>query len=311
MEFKSKTVFVLGAGASMPYGFPSGPALRHEICTQALVEGDSRYAVLADMGYTSRELNACREAIAGSWASSIDMFLATRSDYRNIAKSAIALTIALYERQHQKLFFAEKQDWFRFLWKHLFNTQTKRLQPDMVAFVTFNYDRTLEHALASGMTHALGAMPGLELIPEIVHVYGSIGAYPFEGVSPPTRPYGIPMTHIEAREAARSIWTMDEKNPESTLPAKACKLLAEAAQIMFLGFGFDEDNMKLMGFRIESSRLQNSCRIWATAMGLTGAEARWAQTQIGKPGNATRVQMGGHDVDSLLFLREHIRELRN
>src|SRR5688500_18151883 len=108
-----RTVFVLGAGASMPYGFPSGPALRHEICTETLMPGDPRHRLLMEMGFYFSDVEECRVAVARSWASSIDMFIASRTDHAEVAKAAIAMTIAKYEREND-LFFAEPQgDWFR------------------------------------------------------------------------------------------------------------------------------------------------------------------------------------------------------
>src|SRR5262245_39612944 len=103
-----KTVFVLGAGASIPYGFPSAPGLRHLICTETTRPGDPRHAILMEMDFTYEEVEQFRVALARSWASSIDMFLSTRKRFWEVGKAAIALTIATFEN-HNSLFFAEPQ----------------------------------------------------------------------------------------------------------------------------------------------------------------------------------------------------------
>ncbi len=174
---KSRTVFVLGAGASIPYGFPSGAELRQEICDQTLKPGDSRHDILMDCKFTFAEVKQFRIALARSWASSIDMFLATRLDCQKVGKAAIALTIAKYEIENNLFFAQPSGDWLRFLWSLLHTPRVDDFPSDRVSFITFNYDRTLEHALLNGLEHAyqLAGSALLARMPRIVHVYGSLG----------------------------------------------------------------------------------------------------------------------------------------
>ena len=137
--------------------------------------GDQRHKILMAMDYSYDDVEACRVALARSWASSIDMFIASRTDHADVAKAAIALTIAKYER-NEELFFADlKDDWFRYLWRFLHDPNGERLPKNRVSFVTFNYDRTLEHALANAIKYAKSVEHVTsESLPEIVHVYGSL-----------------------------------------------------------------------------------------------------------------------------------------
>lgn len=299
-------VFVLGAGASMPYGFPSGSILRHEICTETLMPGDPRHRILMEMGFSFDEVEKCRVAVARSWASSIDMFIASRADHAGVAKSAIALTIAKYERDHE-LFFADPAgDWFRYLWRHLHKQREAMAQ--FVSFVTFNYDRSLEHAFVNAIRHAgnLEVVPAAAL-PTIVHVYGSLGEYPFLELGENARAYAAPSSAANIRRSSDSINVISEKNSVSQFPAQAQRLLEKAKRIVFLGFGYDEDNLRVLRFTRKESCVAAACRVSGTAMQMTDQERKWLVRLCGR--DTSQFDLAAKDVDCLMFLRQQVETL--
>jgi hypothetical protein len=298
------TVFVLGAGASMPYGFPSGNDLRHEMCTATLQPGDPRHRILIQMGYNYEEIEKCRISLARSWASSIDMFLATRTELAPIGKAAIALTIGKYEIDNE-LFFAEEGDWFRYFWRSVHRKNSKDFPSDKFAFVTFNYDRALEHALCNGLEHAYGKKAPAKLMPKIVHVYGSLGAYPIDGApGVGSRPYATDNTPQSTRLSQHEINVMSEKQPDSPYVRQAVTLLTNAIRIVFLGFGFDDDNCQLLRLVDKDSCVDKDCSLLGTALGITPEEASGIKERF--PKNISGgLMLGLHHCDCLTLLRTH------
>ncbi len=304
---QKRTVFVLGAGASMAYGFPSGPTLRHEICTETLAPGDLRHKILMEMGHSYDEVEQCRIALARSWASSIDMFIASRADHADVAKAAIALTIAKYERDNDLFFADPKEDWFRYLWRFLHDPNGEPLPKDRVSFVTFNYDRTLEHALANGLKHAKN-VPEVtsKVLPTIVHVYGSLGKYPFQGIKKYTRDFATRSDAENIIQSRASIDVTFDKTPSSSFPAKAQKLLGRAEQVIFLGFGYDEDNLRVLKLLKQDSCLDPDCHVRGTAMHLTGTERVLVESLLGRQYMPGGLAFGLEEMNCLMYLRESV-----
>lgn len=309
-----RTVFVLGAGASMAYGFPSGPRLRHEICTQTLKPIDPRHEILKEMGYSLDELQECRVALARSWSSSIDMFIASRADYADVAKAAIVLTIAKYEID-QKLFFSDPdEDWFRYLWRFLHDPNGEPLPTDRVSFVTFNYDRTLEHALSNGLKYAKNVQEvTADMLPMIVHVYGSLGPYPFKDVSGWTRDFATRSTEDNIARSRESIKVISENAASDVTPAQAQAhaLLEQAEQVIFLGFGYDEDNLRILRLLKDDYCLTPSCHVRGTAMRVTVQERFMIHSIMGRDGDQKPIRFGDDDMNCLLYLRESVRRLKS
>jgi len=102
------TVFVFGAGASMPYGFPSGRQLVEQIyCTalgnfketsnnkwinSGLISAPRIREILNDM-YGASEVGKFGKALRLSQQISIDAFLEHRAEFTDIGKLTIALFI--------------------------------------------------------------------------------------------------------------------------------------------------------------------------------------------------------------------------
>ena len=53
---KTPTVFVLGAGASIPYGYPSGEKLREEICHELEDPSHPYGRMLQSQGFSEKEI---------------------------------------------------------------------------------------------------------------------------------------------------------------------------------------------------------------------------------------------------------------
>src|SRR5687768_2077401 len=105
-------VLVLGAGASVPFGFPTGRNLS-ELIVQQLRSGQAGFKALQQYGgYTDDEINLFRQTFSRSGQNSIDAFLEHRSDLLGIGKAATAQALIRFESE-EKLFSFDAENWLR------------------------------------------------------------------------------------------------------------------------------------------------------------------------------------------------------
>src|SRR5258708_823314 len=88
-----RTVFILGAGASAPYGFPIGSELVCEIVKGLAAEGTLRDQLLR-AEFRAGDLDEFRDRLRVAGGTSIDFFLEDQhDDVVAIGKAAIAVQI--------------------------------------------------------------------------------------------------------------------------------------------------------------------------------------------------------------------------
>ena len=183
--FNKKTVFILGAGASWHYGYPTGELLIGRIIKKAKIlstylqfsEGTTNDEVpdyIAEKTKTGISLGqAWKTAFAESKGLEaaltqtnplvIDYFLGLNPALRPIGTLLIAWVILECETVRRKTGLnanrtgppVNKDDWCRFIIHQLAidcRTSADLLSND-VTFVTFNYDVSLEIALSQGLEH--------------------------------------------------------------------------------------------------------------------------------------------------------------
>lgn len=75
-----KVVLILGAGASMPFGFPSGSGLMTEII-DGLTGNSEMQSQVRGAGFKAEEIAGFRDALKNSGRKSVDAFLEHRIDF--------------------------------------------------------------------------------------------------------------------------------------------------------------------------------------------------------------------------------------
>jgi hypothetical protein len=140
-----RTVFVLGAGASAHYGFPTGGDLL--LAAQELTERQLEEHIPSSM---QSGISTLYDTLAHTGESSIDAMLETRGDIQVPGKALIA-RLLLQAEWNVKPKYGPKYNWYRTLFAAVNAPTLSEVLSQPVTFVTFNYDRSLEHFLAEAL----------------------------------------------------------------------------------------------------------------------------------------------------------------
>jgi hypothetical protein len=274
--FRRRTLFIVGAGASNEVSFPVGPELAKTIADnmrpgrerhhQATIKDEAllaefRSRVGYDKGYQDF-MDAARRIHEGiELTHSVDDFLNVHQKNPlvvEVGKASIIRAIiaaeascALYVDQSNIYNRMNIRDvsltWFVKLMRVL-APYTRPQSPseafNNVAFIVFNYDRCLEHFLE----YAISALYGMERMKardivtkiQIIHPYGHIGeleSLPFGGQK--GRDYAVLSIADRIKTYAEQFKDEDQ--------IRAIRQEMEIAEcIVFLGYGFLEQNMALL-----------------------------------------------------------------
>ncbi len=265
------TVFVLGAGASKPFGFPTGAELRARLCNE-LVLGNTMYLNLLECGHSEQEVESFRFAFERSAINSIDAFIALRPTFQTIGARAIAAALVPLENENT----LTKGNWYQFVWNEMLEgvSTSDELLLNTIRFITFNYDRSLEQYLFGAIQHAFdldseAAYKCFSSIP-IHHVYGSLGAYTSGiGFQYHERKDDLKQAILNAQQSIKTIPSV-----RGTLDTKAADWLSRAERVFILGFGFDATNCALIDLPSACTKTAQHIppNIFASAFQLTHAE---------------------------------------
>lgn len=265
---QTPTLFVLGAGASQPYGFPLGKQLRRMICDEANQPGFPMVNLILQQGkYDFNDLQEFTNDFRYSGLS-IDEYLSRHKDAVPLGKILIASFIC-YKENLDNLFSEVNEDhWYGHLWQKLvFGTSSDALdlRRNRVSFITFNYDRSLEFFLHRSVKSAYHVDDDLACEAcsrfEIHHVYGSVGQIDFSASANDNRPYGHLIVPDKLEAASAGINIIPEGRDDSQA-FKTARILFDNAQcVYFLGFGYDPTNCLRLNF---SSVLRDKRRSTST-----------------------------------------------
>jgi hypothetical protein len=277
------TVLILGAGASIGYGFPSGLQLKAQIL-QAITrkQGDEIYLdLLKSTSRNGEYLQDFYDNLLLSSEMSIDAFLEHNQQYSEVGRRAIA-NILLRKEKHDELFdkWIDKwldpnnkdKHWYQLLFSKL-NAPFKDFEKNQLKIITFNYDRSLEYFLLESMKakyseeHKETVLEKLHAIP-ILHIYGKLGNLPEYDSSGDQVPYDLFKNgKIMLSEywwgdyvckASRNIITIHQAKEINAVIKEACSFLIQAQRIYFLGFGYDKINMERLFVHDGANILQTS-----------------------------------------------------
>jgi hypothetical protein len=318
---RTNTVFILGAGASKPYGYPTAAELRTNICNDFPGMIKNLSFAPAPVSASIRKARMIHEAelladkFKKSSTPSIDLFLARNPEYSDIGRSAIVTCILKKEKaSHFREDMDDKyisQDWY----SYIFHKMTEELiepgsfeqfKENRVTFITFNYDRSLEFFLHQSLSNSFGRAPGKEIVAQlneipILHVYGSVDRLPWQGDG---SDYSANYSSLEVERMSKNINIVYEGSANDLRIRSA---IEKSEQIFFLGFGYATENLKVLGIQKRLSRVQ---RIHGTALGSTGKERTVIEDRLrawfAEPPQTLLYHVIIKGCNCLQLLREHL-----
>jgi hypothetical protein len=291
----TRKVLILGAGASMPFAFPSGWGLVHDVCT-GLQGGQALRRVLEDeLKFDSDLLTNFGTSLKSSRQPSVDQFLELRPEFLEVGKAAIAA--ALIPNEVPSRLDPPQPTWYDYLFNAL-RCKPEVFRENCLSIVTYNYDRSLDFFLLRSLQSSYGIRPQearelLSLIP-IIHLHGQLGDLQLSE-DEPGRPYTTQLTARAVQVAADGIRVVHEEITEAYDRALDC--IRAADMICLLGFGYNETNVE----RLRLS-LWPSVSTYGTAYGLTNSEISRIHNERLK-GRSFSFGTGQQDV--LAFLRHY------
>ncbi|MFT3807558.1 hypothetical protein [Arenimonas sp.] len=310
--FKSRTLFVVGAGASAELGLPVGAGLKSQIADKLnfsfqhgyeLTGGDWRvYEALRSLAQEKSQnsniyVQAGRRIHTGMQiAPSIDTFLdAHKEDGHVVACGKLGIASAILEAESNSKLFKDYRYGDKPEMERAEGTWLPALASRMVegvgkgdlesifnnlSFVCFNYDRCIElylyHALQDyyGISNSQAA----ELMKKlpIRHPYGVVGRLPWQEGEGIQVPFGSTLEGTGLLQVSERIKTFTERIDEGD-QLESMKMLVQKAQtVVFLGFSFQAQNMDLLSVTDKSS----ADRVFSTAYGFSNSDCAVISSEV-------------------------------
>ncbi|MDP2035911.1 MAG: hypothetical protein Q8L04_00895 [Ignavibacteria bacterium] len=274
---EQQTLFILGAGASNCYVYPTGNKLNEDLIKRLPNELDRLASRTERYFYEEKELVRFSEVYSESHPTLVDYFLAKTpiQKWKEIGKYGITLSLIEAEMKYansSKFSYYDK-DWFSILFDRMTSSildynEVARFKENQVSFITFNYDRSLEilfyETLKSNYNLEDSKIHDLVANISIFHTFGKMPLLRYEDPSKHiSHNYGDDITEQLITQTMKSILTIHERQGELEIITRE---ISKAKRIFFLGFGFADENIKLLNLfnNIHSNRIQ----ILATSIGL-------------------------------------------
>ena len=291
----TKTVFVLGAGASQPYGLPLGSELFQFIIRDFSTNSQIRNEFLNTTAFSQRHVDTFIKTMKFSGFTSVDAFLEKREEFVDIGKAVLA--VELLKQESHDILWTASRNWMQYLYGKMATQRLEDFGQNAVAFITYNYDRALETFLHTSLMNSHGrneeeCKAALAHV-GIVHLHGRLGYLPWQ-----TDKGGIPfgqnvMTKQIIDACQRELRIVHENVEDRNIEFnQARRLLYEAKRIYFLGFGWAPQNVERLNYGEMKPQIAEG-----TALGLTQKEQGAIRDQL-------KGKMTLQDMDCLTFLRE-------
>src|SRR6266705_4500342 len=268
----SKTVFIVGAGASNEVGMPIGWELRDIIAQKLhmrfehghkfIGKGDTNILHALRVAYkddANSYLETCALINAGIGLSlSIDDFIDIhRADPKVAVCGKLAIAAAILEKERQSKLYVDPSNIYNTIdissiqntWYDAFLRMLQVPKGELsklfenVTIICFNYDRCIEHFLVHAISKQYGIKQqearSLVATLRIFRPYGSVGDY-FRDV-----PFGSSsLPPLESVVSSLKTYTEQIVDKEALEAMKTT--VAEARTLVLLGSAFHENNMTLL-----------------------------------------------------------------
>ena len=172
-----------------------------------------------------------------------------------------------------------------------------------VAFITFNYDRSLEYFLYESLKNSFSSAPVQKIHDQfskiqIFHVYGAVDKLPWQDGW--FTQYREEPSFSTIAALRKNIRIVHEKTLEVDV-SLIKQSIKEASQIFFLGFGYAQENLDILSI---SSILNTRQQIYGTAFNLTAKEISGIRARLRKDNDHPPDHQTIINTDCRMLLRE-------
>jgi hypothetical protein len=335
------TTLILGAGASLSYGYPLGRDLiklivslhsdRYSYIKTSYLTPESYNSdglsnqILALMPQFSKsELNEFIRSIDRSLNKTIDLFIekCSNEDYKNLTKHLVAQAILLCEQRSKEIFDYPnglKDHWYETFFG---NPKLNSTTISNINVITFNYDRSLEYAYALSLVNGGSLEKASENVKtefnklRIYHIHGKVLFPKVKDNWASILNYGK-FTHSKndnnlklLSSTVNNMITCFEKIKYSTENLEYCptalSYIEKTSRVYYMGFGFSPENLSRIPFDIRNKIVK------ATAIQLSNFDQSQIKSQINefnfqKYGNSyPTMDFEFHDINCDQMIKNHL-----
>lgn len=275
-----KKVFILGAGASCDFGFPSSMKLMQEIQSlwnspqeeiitnyARIIEQLKKLSRFREVGQEQivvKKIKKLSDRLYFSGADSIDDFLSQCKDEVDVQFGKLTILKIILEREQKtegfgdEALFKWEENWLRGLFGEEFRFQdiealNNKLSKDQFYFVIFNYDRCVENFLYTAIQNYYGLTEEetKNIINKIVfyHVYGHLAPLGWQSKVNTVSfgdTFGNEFDYLYRFVSNIEVINEDRDKIEKIRDKVSAQILA-ADKVYILGFGFQDANWYLLG----------------------------------------------------------------
>lgn len=324
---KTRTVFILGAGSSAPYGLPTGGELAREVAGAVAAIGgrEAKQAIIDHEGDTdgileeryAGEAARLADRICRSQTETIDDYIVAQAP-TDAARITQGMIDVLWQKETDSAranAAPTEGNWIAWLYHNRLLKQKEMFAKNQVVFVSFNYDRLPRLFMATMMANLYQtsiqdcweAVGGQVLCTgaryrRFVHPHGVINHEPVADPGGATLNAGY---HPESSEhASDGIRIMGDNRDLN--PWFYDNLWAWAERICFLGLGYHETLMQRIGMTHEkiTTLAQSGKYVGGTGYKLTPLQREAVMARA-----SDNFQLGPADQDCLAYLQHALRDV--
>ena len=342
--FRAKTVFVIGAGASVEVSLPMGADLLKQIARLTHITFDAFRQQTGDEAIVQAlrlylnegdQVTKINGHIEAAWqlaesakqALSIDNVIDALEDSRLELVGKLGIVRAILTAEAESPAFKcingkpdtlelskFNETWYSSLTK-LLTENVRKSQVDSIfenfEIINFNYDRCLEHYLPISLASYYGLNPNAirEIMQELVihRPYGIAGRLPWQKGDAPSVDFGkgSPQQLVDVAQQVRT-FTESVKDGDELAAMRAT--IASADRVVFLGFAFHRQNVELL-----SQKILDHTELLATAYQISQSDKSVIEDELRKAFerelvlNDSRIKLA--DMKCAQFFKEHWRTL--
>lgn len=291
---KENTVFIIGAGASKPYGYPTGAELKDLINNNGQniirnIEIDQRESIrkmlVLNLNDLKKHIEISNPDDQIDWI--LKRFERGYPYLYDIGRMLIIHIILTIEHtnlnENGNLKCKSNEDWYQELFSIMtvsaYNPNPELFKSNRASFLSFNYDRSLDFFLKRKITNYYDYTSYETNAHQIysyfkpIHIYGSVSDL-YDNKCIAFGNYQNELTHLEKSKANIQLIRVDNNDISNV---NFIEILAEAKRIYFLGFGYDTLNLQLLGF---PAILRKEHEVFGTAFKKTKGQIEVVKNKI-------------------------------